>query len=157
MVALSLLTITALLGSALANPVPAASNSSDLDISTSELDKRQAAEGVYLLNCGNAANPNIYHPVVYCPDISNCGRIPASNNLCYGPTWWETSTGSCRFPTGVTFTWNIVANAQQYGDREVVGTGNNGRPRAFVIRKDVKGVLYRDGQGYDCRAIYYAV
>lgn len=144
MVALSLITLATLLGSALANPVPVPSFDVEIPAANaSEVDKRQAAEGVYLLNCGPPSNPNTYHPVVvsllpplnnrgitekltkpftqYCPDISNCGRIPSNNNLCYGPTKWETSTGSCRFPTGVTFTWNIVANAQEFPYFAVVG------------------------------------
>ncbi|KAK4682341.1 hypothetical protein QC764_115500 [Podospora pseudoanserina] len=158
MVALSLITLATLLGTALANPVPVPSFDVEIPAANaSEVDKRQAAEGVYLLNCGPPSNPNTYHPVVHCPDISNCGRIPSNNNLCYGPTKWETSTGSCRFPTGVTFTWNIVANAQEFPYFAVVGSGNNGRPRPFTIRKDNQGVLYRDSQGYDCRAIYVAV
>ncbi|VBB73059.1 Putative protein of unknown function [Podospora comata] len=51
----------------------------------------------------------------------------------------------------------IVANAQEFPYFAVVGSGNNGRLRPFTIRKDNQGVLYRDGQGYDCRAIYVAV
>ncbi|KAK4224307.1 hypothetical protein QBC38DRAFT_485810 [Podospora fimiseda] len=108
-------------------------------------------EGVHLLNCGSA-----YSVVLYCPNDSSCSHTP--NNACtYGNIiTWEGGYKSCTFPTGVTFWWNIVSNAQSYANFAVVGNGGNGYTN-FVIRKDDKHTFYTDGYGTACKTIYYSL
>ncbi|KAI0096060.1 hypothetical protein GGR51DRAFT_544369 [Nemania sp. FL0031] len=145
-----LATAATLLATALAGPV--ATGSSD---ETVQLSKR--ADSLHLLNCVT------YSAVVFCTDDSNCNFNPGPGNECIpndhlngnGLETWETN-GSCTFSTGVTFTWSIQSNAQSQPNFSVVGSGSNGA-QGFTIRKDDQHVMYTDGNGHQCRSIYYAL
>ncbi|KAK4188636.1 hypothetical protein QBC35DRAFT_462808 [Podospora australis] len=117
------------------------------------LEKRQGGEGVHLVNC------NTYSTVIYCPNDGDCNHNPGPGNSCAtaGIRKWEGTRQSCRFSTGVTFSWFVQANAQQQPDFSVVGDGDNGRGRPWTIRKDNKHNMYTDGNGNRCDSIYYAL
>ncbi|KAL8393866.1 hypothetical protein RB595_003571 [Gaeumannomyces hyphopodioides] len=116
------------------------------------------AEGIHLVNCETTAGRIIYSAVVYCPNDSDCNRNPGAGNSCVpgGIITWERSNGSCRFSTGVTFTWGIASNAQSFPNFQQVGDGGNGGTH-FKIFKDDKHRMYTDGNGYSCKSIYYGL
>ncbi|KAK0125690.1 hypothetical protein ONS95_000308 [Cadophora gregata] len=147
MMSLKLALISALFGSALATPVASPDG-------TVKLAKR--SEGVHLVNCGNN-----YSVVLYCANDSNCNFNPSAGNQCLptngGVDTWEGSNQKCTFPgTGTTFTWNIQSNAQSQANFVQVGTGSNGF-HGFNIFKDDKHVMYTDGNGNQCKSIYYCL
>ncbi|KAL8341043.1 hypothetical protein RB601_006914 [Gaeumannomyces tritici] len=148
-------------GAAMAAPAPAPSPLSEVAAAepaegASVLAKR--AEGIHLVNCENSAGRTIYSAVVYCPNDSDCNRNPGAGNSCVpgGVITWERANGSCRFSTGVTFTWGIASNAQSFADFQQVGDGGNGGTN-FRIFKDNKHRMYTDGNGNSCKSIYYGL
>ncbi|KAI0403406.1 hypothetical protein F4802DRAFT_296859 [Xylaria palmicola] len=115
------------------------------------------ANGIHLANC------ETYSAVVFCENDSNCNFNPGPGNSCIprdrlngnGLEIWEGSS-SCRFDTGVTFSWSIQSNAPSQPNFAVVGSGSNSF-QGFTIRKDDQHVMYVDGNGHACRSIYYAL
>ncbi|KAG7285204.1 hypothetical protein NEMBOFW57_009825 [Staphylotrichum longicolle] len=128
-------------------------------------------EGVHLFNCGPfgaAGAPKTWYSIVaYCANDADCSslgyNIP-SNDACVKSVSgtsgqyhiWEGGPQSCTFPSGVTFSWNIPANAQSQADYTSVGSGSNGY-RSFAGYKDnkVSGASY--GGSHSCKKIYYYV
>ncbi|KAK3941375.1 hypothetical protein QBC46DRAFT_311464 [Diplogelasinospora grovesii] len=147
----SLIALASLLASfAAASPAPSPAPDADVP----RIVKR--GEGVHLVNCGSS-----YSAVVYCENDGNCNFFPGAGNQCIpgngGLFAWEGGSKSCKFPgTGTTFTWNIVGNAQSQANFANVGSGNNGF-HGFQIFKDDKHVMYTDGNGNQCRSIYYCL
>ncbi|KAE8454466.1 hypothetical protein EG329_000089 [Mollisiaceae sp. DMI_Dod_QoI] len=139
-----LLAVATFLANVIANPIAGEG--------ISKLAKR--SEGVHLVNCNN-----VYSVVVYCPNDSDCNHNPPAGDGCVRPgggTYhWEGSPQSCTFTTGVTFSWNIASNAQSQPNFAYVGSGNNGH--GFNIYKDNQHVMYTDGNGYQCKSIYYCL
>ncbi|KAJ4290035.1 hypothetical protein N0V88_006837 [Collariella sp. IMI 366227] len=85
------------------------------------------------------------------------------NNVCVKKTTsqseayhiWEGGEQSCTFPTGVTFKWNIPANAQLRPNYSFVSTGTNGY-KVFDGFKDDHGAA--PGYNYhSCEKIYYYI
>ncbi|KAK4141366.1 uncharacterized protein C8A04DRAFT_31118 [Dichotomopilus funicola] len=127
-------------------------------------------EGIHLLNCspfGAAGNTRIWYSLVaYCENDADCsslGYVIPSNDRCIVSTsttpdsfhTWEGGPQNCTFPTGITFGWNIPANAQSKPDFSSVGGGWNDF-RSFDGYKDNKA----NGAGlafHSCRKIYYYV
>ncbi|KAK7993422.1 hypothetical protein PG989_006803 [Apiospora arundinis] len=58
---------------------------------------------------------------------------------------------NCTFATGVNVIWNIVANAESYFLRSVVGTINNGF-HMYTCRRDNNNFTYTDDNGNQCRS-----
>ncbi|KAI0438986.1 hypothetical protein F4803DRAFT_532867 [Xylaria telfairii] len=150
---LSILTTSAIfLATAFASPLSAIAASSD---GKHPLAKR--GNGLHMVNC------KTYSVVVYCADDSNCNFYPGPGNQCIpkdhlntkGLEVWETN-GSCRFDTGVIFSWNIQSNAQLIPNYGVVGSATNSF-QGFTVRKDDQHVMYTDGHNNPCISIYYAV
>jgi len=106
-------------------------------------------EGIHLVNCGSAYSavvvcqvnqPSLTVPMSaetkrklmrddkkYCPNDGDCNRNPGSGNSCVPPPGgiarWEGATRNCRFSTGVTFTWNVRADAQNNSVRNYTSVG----------------------------------
>lgn len=65
--------------------------------------------------------------MVYCSDDSNCNHLPASDSFVsfdtiYGPTTpWEGAPRTVTFTTGVAFSWDIRADAQDLPTYSAVG------------------------------------
>ncbi|KAL2114894.1 hypothetical protein VTJ04DRAFT_10557 [Mycothermus thermophilus] len=161
MVKFSLLTaIAAALPSVLATPVAAPSNSS----APATLSKR--GEGVHIFNCwptSSSAN-NWISVVAYCAndaDCSNPNHHLDGANACVMKLSlnngnfhiWEGYQQSCKFPTGVTFTWNIDKNAQSQKDYTYVGSGQNDWTKYRAYKDDkTRGATWAN---HWCQKIYY--
>ncbi|KAK0712923.1 hypothetical protein B0T26DRAFT_651067 [Lasiosphaeria miniovina] len=163
MVSAKLFALASFLAAALASPVaspnpnPLPSPGAKAVEVRGELGKR--VQGVHLVNCGD---PDVYSMVVFCPNDGSaaCNSFPGPGNECVTPPsggvqFWE-SSGSCRFDTGVTFSWNIESSAQSKPNFSVVGSGSNGFT-SFTIRKDNLHTMFFDGNGNACRSVYYAL
>ncbi|KAH6650438.1 hypothetical protein F5144DRAFT_588917 [Chaetomium tenue] len=127
-------------------------------------------EGIHLLNCrpfGGAGSPQTWYSVVaYCANDADCSRLNyliPDQDTCIVSTsstpesfhTWEGGQQSCTFPTGVTFNWNIPANAQSQADFSSVGAGWNDF-RSFSGFKDQK--VNGAGLGsHSCTKIYYYI
>ncbi|TPX18586.1 uncharacterized protein E0L32_002443 [Thyridium curvatum] len=113
------------------------------------------AEEVFLSNChrgSQARSAMFYYPGTY------DGTIPPNNNQCFlssyndGPIHWEGTKRSCKFPTGVTFTSNLIATAHEQSYNTLVGTGDNGKPWDCYRDNDV--ALFTLPDGGTCFTIY---
>ncbi|KAK3349106.1 hypothetical protein B0T25DRAFT_569758 [Lasiosphaeria hispida] len=112
-------------------------------------------EGIHLVNCGNR-----YSAVVYCENDGSCNFFPGKGNQCIpngsGLFVWEGGNKGCTFDTGTRFSWSIGSNAQSQRNYTQVGSGDNGFHK-FTIFKDDKHTMYRDGNGNECKSIYYCL
>ncbi|EGS18413.1 uncharacterized protein CTHT_0064390 [Thermochaetoides thermophila DSM 1495] len=156
-------------------PVSAPGRIPSLNTTELELLPRQSGEGIHLMNCNpimGGADPTRkwtwVSAVFYCPNDADCSRLnysPDYNDVCIMKTSytegdfhrWEGGEQSCRFPTGVTFKWGIIPNAQAFRDYSHVGSGSNGY-RDFRGYKDNKGNgANMPGLTHSCKKIYYFI
>ncbi|KAL2121256.1 hypothetical protein VTJ04DRAFT_5283 [Mycothermus thermophilus] len=91
-------------------------------------EKRQANpfEEIYLLDCWNYGVRQSW--VFYYTAQSSKTGYPPDNDRClvtYGRDNQWGGHGSCKFPTGVTFTWDLVNNVGGLPDGMYAGTGSN--------------------------------
>ncbi|KAL1860386.1 hypothetical protein VTK73DRAFT_7368 [Phialemonium thermophilum] len=121
-----------------------------------------AGETVYLVNCGIGGSGVEYSVMAYYPDgsVTAGGNVPPTNDneaqiTVSGTQHWEGQAVTGHFPSGVSFTSHIQANAQSQPDFSNVGTGNNGF-RNFVCFKDNKRKLFQQGEA-TCNSIYYCL
>ncbi|KAH8896431.1 hypothetical protein GQ53DRAFT_605190, partial [Thozetella sp. PMI_491] len=119
----------------------------------SNLAKR-ATESVHLANCPGSPE---YSLVVYCDKDSDCfGTNPGDNNICVVTKGsykkWETQ-GSCTFPTGVTFRYNVQSGANNFPAFSYVGTGSNDFKQFTGYRDNNPGFIKYNGQ--TCISLYY--
>ncbi|KAI1424345.1 hypothetical protein F5Y12DRAFT_753279 [Xylaria sp. FL1777] len=113
-----------------------------------ELDKR-GPETLHFADC------QTYVAVDYYADDDNSVRFPGNDNTCVPGSFGEgAGTRSCVFPTNVRLTWNLIANARNAGRDVVVGTANNGF-KTFTCKRAGDRVLYTDGNGHQCKDLYY--
>ncbi|KAK0630940.1 hypothetical protein B0T17DRAFT_616526 [Bombardia bombarda] len=151
-----------LLAFATATPVELAENPSD-----SMLEKRDT-EIVYLANCQHSVSccggPTNYSEVLYYATSasSNNGAVPAANNQCRISTSnyiaWEGDQRQCTFPTGVTFTTHIDADAQSRALYTWSGWGANGKN--WNCYKDNQRTLFTTSgpEWADvCKSVYYCI
>ncbi|EHK16335.1 uncharacterized protein TRIVIDRAFT_164142 [Trichoderma virens Gv29-8] len=148
---LSLLSYVTILGSVVAAPA------GGIDIDTTSLVKR--AESIHIVWCtplpgegSNSIPP--FSAAVYCPNDSAC-QLPTSNNVCkIDPS--QLGVGgpfSCKFPSGVTFTWNLSYEAGTAPKYSQVGGGTNGFKKFTGYKDD--GHSFCSIGSYSCVTNYY--
>ncbi|OTA85454.1 hypothetical protein M434DRAFT_377121 [Hypoxylon sp. CO27-5] len=108
---------------------------------------KRARESVHLVDCVT------YQAADYYADDSKDNVFPGNNNECVTVGFHEGSSTSCRFGTGVTFSWALSSGARSSPNGLKVGTGNNGFHNFNCFRDD-NHVLYTDGNGHTCSSIY---
>ncbi|KAI1414500.1 hypothetical protein F5Y13DRAFT_188161 [Hypoxylon sp. FL1857] len=109
---------------------------------------KRARESVHLVDCIT------YQAAVYYADDSQDNVFPGNNNECVSNGGFNEGSGtSCRFGSGVTFSWALSSDARSAPDALKVGTGNNGFHNFNCFRDD-NHVLYADGNGHTCSSIY---
>ncbi|KAI8946301.1 hypothetical protein F4801DRAFT_583538 [Xylaria longipes] len=116
-----------------------------------ELAKR-GPETIHFADC------TAYTAIDYYADDDNSVRFPGNDNTCVpsvSPSFGEGSgTHSCTFPTNVGLTWSLNSNARNTPLDTIVGSANNGF-KTFVCKRAGNRILYTDGNGNQCRDIYY--
>ncbi|KAI0970653.1 hypothetical protein F4678DRAFT_480037 [Xylaria arbuscula] len=112
------------------------------------LDKR-GPETLHFADC------QTYTAVDYYANDDNSSSFPGNSNTCVPVGFGEgAGTRSCTFPTNVRLTWSLSSNARSTSQDTVVGTANNGF-KTFTCKRAGNRVLYTDGNGHQCRDIYY--
>ncbi|KAI2471972.1 hypothetical protein F4781DRAFT_385655 [Annulohypoxylon bovei var. microspora] len=107
-----------------------------------------ATESIHMIDCGT------YKAVNYYSNDSNDGSFPGNSNTCVANGGFhEGGSSSCKFGSGVSFSWNLSGGAASAGDATKVGTGNNGF-HSFNCFRDDNHVLYTDGNGHACKSTY---
>ncbi|KAI1377178.1 hypothetical protein F4677DRAFT_459088 [Hypoxylon crocopeplum] len=115
--------------------------------SLSNLSKR-ARESVHLANCQS------YFAIDYYADDTKDNVFPGNNNECVSSGGFhEGSSASCKFGSGVTFSYFLSSNAHSASQGTQVGTGNNGFHNFSCFRDD-NHALYTDGNGNACQSTY---
>ncbi|KAI0440927.1 hypothetical protein F4803DRAFT_552553 [Xylaria telfairii] len=113
-----------------------------------ELAKR-GPETLHFADCAT------YTAVDYYADDDNSIRFPGNDNTCVPNGFGEgAGSRSCTFPTNVRLTWTFSSNARNAGRDVVVGSANNGF-KTFTCKRAGNRVLYTDGNGHQCKDIYY--
>ncbi|CAM1511765.1 Fc.00g092780.m01.CDS01 [Cosmosporella sp. VM-42] len=115
-------------------------------------------DGVYFLDCfrGN----EFKRTLAYYKNIGeNTDQLPDDIIDVFGPdvsadSRWEGFNGSATFRSGVTFSWTINGDARDQGDFSDVGSAANGF-ESFIIKKDREHTLFRSGDGFDCKTVYF--
>ncbi|KAI0833101.1 hypothetical protein F5Y06DRAFT_186051 [Hypoxylon sp. FL0890] len=109
---------------------------------------KRARESVHLVDCGT------YQVADYYADDTQDGKFPGDNNECVSNGGFhEGSSTSCKFGSGVTFSWFLSSGARSAAQATQVGTGSNGFHNFNCFRDD-NHVLYTDGHGNACKSIY---
>ncbi|KAL6811936.1 hypothetical protein J3E69DRAFT_349024 [Trichoderma sp. SZMC 28015] len=147
----SLLSYTTILGGVVAAPA------GSVGLTATTPVKR--ADSIHIVYCtplpgegSNSIPP--FSAAVYCPNDNAC-QLPTSNNVCkIDPS--QLGVGgpfSCKFPSGVTFTWEISYEAYTAPLYSQVAGGSNGF-QSFTGYKD-DGHAFCSIGSYSCATDYY--
>ncbi|XXH00701.1 hypothetical protein Hte_007051 [Hypoxylon texense] len=108
---------------------------------------KRARESIHMVNC------DTYKAIDYYADDTKDNVFPGNNNECVANSFKEGSPSSCKFGSGVTFSWVLSSNAASASQASQVGTGSNGFHN-FNCFKDDGHTLYTDGNGKKCTSTY---
>ncbi|KAJ9660425.1 hypothetical protein H2198_002543 [Neophaeococcomyces mojaviensis] len=116
--------------------------------------------GLNFLNCRDAQG-HVRSGIAYYNDIGdhNIGEQP--QDFVYtddaGNTHWESNDEqSAAFANGTLVKWQIEPDAQSKNQNDVVGWASNPYQRFTVHKADKGKWIFKNNDGYDCFAVYYA-
>ncbi|KAI6082138.1 hypothetical protein F4821DRAFT_219658 [Hypoxylon rubiginosum] len=108
---------------------------------------KRARESIHMAHC------NTYYALDYYADDTKDNVFPGDSNECVSSSFHEGTSASCKFGSGVTFSWFLASNALSASQGSQVGTGNNGYHNFNCFRDDGH-TLYTDGNGNKCSSTY---
>ncbi|KAK4234942.1 hypothetical protein C8A03DRAFT_46812 [Achaetomium macrosporum] len=134
------------------------------------LEKRDT-EIVYLSNCKHVvsccpplAETHTSHIFYYANSASSQnGNAPSNDNQCTvsgdNYAWWENGSPHCSFPTGVTFTAHIDADAQSRPLYSWAGWGSNGYKNWNCYKDNGRQLFTTSGPEWSetCTSVYYCI